>query len=93
MKDRILWGVIPGLIAPLLIVLLFGIFRFRYLSLWEFIQQAVMLKLQFKIIALGVFFADLALFYLFLRLNKNNASKGVIIAVFIYFFGVLLSYL
>ena len=93
MKDRILWGVIPGLIAPLLIVLLFWIFRFRHLSLWEFIQQAVMLKLQFKIIALGVFFADLALFYLFLRLNKNNASKGVIIAVFIYFFGVLLSYL
>ncbi len=93
MKDRILWGVIPGLIAPLLIVLLFWIFRFRYLSLWGFIQQAVMLKLQFKIIALGVFFADLALFYLFLRLNKNNASKGVIIAVFIYFFGVLLSYL
>lgn len=79
--------------APLLVVLLFWFFRFRYLSLWTFIQQAVMLKLQFKIIALGVFFADLALFYLFLRLNKNNASKGVIMAVFIYFFLVLLSYL
>lgn len=93
MKDRILWGLIPGLTAPLLVVLLFWFFRFRYLSLWTFIQQAVMLKLQFKIIALGVFFADLALFYLFLRLNKNNASKGVIMAVFIYFFLVLLSYL
>lgn len=93
MKDRILWGLIPGLTAPLLVVLLFWFFRFRYLSLWTFIQQAVMLKLQFKIIALGVFFADLALFYLFLRLNKNNASRGVIMAVFIYFFLVLLSYL
>ncbi|MDE5612737.1 MAG: hypothetical protein K2I90_12060 [Odoribacter sp.] len=93
MKDRILWGLIPGLTAPLLIVLLFWVFRFRYLSLSTFIQQAVMLKIQFKIIALGVFFADLALFYLFLRLNKNNASKGVIMAVFIYFFLVLLSYL
>lgn len=93
MKDRIFWGLIPGLTAPLLVVLLFWFFRFRYLSLWTFIQQAVMLKLQFKIIALGVFFADLALFYLFLRLNKNNASKGVIMAVFIYFFLVLLSYL
>lgn len=93
MKDRILWGLIPGLTAPLLIVLLFWVFRFRYLSLSTFIQQAVMLKIQFKIIALGVFFADLALFYLFLRLNKNNASKGVIMAVFIYFFFALLSYL
>ena len=93
MKDRILWGLIPGLTAPLLIILLFWLFRFRYLSLWAFIQQAVMLKLQFKILAWGVFLADLALFYLFLRLHKNNASKGVIMAVFIYFFFVLLSYL
>ena len=58
MKDRILLGLIPGLIAPFLI---------------------------------GVFFADLALFYLFLHLNKNNASKGVIIAVFFYFFLFLFS--
>lgn len=86
MKDRILLGLIPGLIAPFLIVFLFWIFRFHYLRLEEFIQQAVFLKIQFKIIALGVFFADLALFYLFLHLNKNNASKGVIMAVFLYFF-------
>ena len=88
MKDRILLGLIPGLIAPFLIVFLFWIFRFHYLRLEEFIQQAV---IQFKIIALGVFFADLALFYLFLHLNKNNASKGVIIAVFFYFFLFLFS--
>lgn len=86
MKDRTSLGLIPGLIAPFLVVLLFWIFRFHYLSLKEFIHQAIFLKIQFKIIALGVFFADLALFYLFLHLNKNNASKGVIIAVFLYFF-------
>lgn len=86
MKDRILLGLIPGLTAPLLVVLLFWFFRFRYLDLEEFIRQAVILKIQFKIIALGVFFANLALFYLFLHLNKNNASKGVILAVLIYFF-------
>lgn len=86
MKDRVLTGLIPGLTAPFLIILLFWIFRFNYLSLGEFIRQAIFLKIQFKIIALGVFFADLALFYLFLHFNKNNSSKGVIIAVFLYFF-------
>lgn len=46
----------------------------------------IVLKVQFKVMAVGIFFADLGLFYLFLRLNKNNASKGVIMAVFLYFF-------
>lgn len=72
--------------APLLIVLLFWKFRFAYLSLEEFVRQMIFLRVQFKVIAVGVFFADLGLFYLFLRLNKNNASRGVIMAVFFYFF-------
>lgn len=91
MKDRLLYGLLPGLIAPLIIVVLFWLFRFHYLSIKEFIYQAIFLKVQFKIIAVGVFFADLALFYLFLRFNKNNASKGVIMAVFIYFFLFLIT--
>lgn len=91
MKDRLLYGVIPGLIAPFIIIILFWVFRFHYLTLGEFIHQAIFLKVQFKIVAVGVFFSDLALFYLFMRLNKNNASKGVILAVFIYFFLFLIS--
>ncbi len=86
MKDRLIYGLLAGITAPLLVVLLFWWFRFNYLSLEEFIQQMIFLKVQFKVIAVGIFFADLGLFYLLLRLNKNNASKGVIIAVFLYFF-------
>lgn len=91
MKDRFIFGLILGLTAPFIIILLFWIFRFHYLTLGEFIHQAVFLKVQFKLIAVGVFFADLALFYLFLKLNKNNASKGVIMAVLLYFFLTLFS--
>lgn len=86
MKDRWIYGLIPGLIAPFLIIILFWLFRFPYLSLQDFIHQAIFLKVQFKLISVGVFFADLGLFYLFMKFNKNNASKGVILAVFIYFF-------
>ena len=84
MKDRLVFGFIWGLLAPFLVILLFWILRFQYLSLGEFIHQAVILKVQFKIISLGVFFADLALFYLFLHLKKNSTAKGVILAVLFY---------
>lgn len=86
MKDHLIYGLLAGITAPFIIIALFWIFRFSYLGLAEFIHQAIVLKVQFKIIAVGVFFADLGLFYLFLRFNKNNATKGVILAVFLYFF-------
>lgn len=91
MKDRFIWGILPGLVTPLLVVLLFWYFRFNYLSLNDFIQQTISLRIQFKIIAVGVFFADLALFYLFLYYNKNNAAKGVISAVLLYAFYFLIA--
>lgn len=91
MKDRLLFGLLAGLIAPFLIILLFWLFRFHHLPLEEFIRQAIFLKVQFKIIAVGVFFADLSLFYWFMHLNKNNASRGIILAVFLYFFLFLFS--
>lgn len=86
MKDRLLYGLFPGLSAPFIIILLFWLFRFHDLPLSQ-----IALKVQFKLISVGVFFADLGLFYLFLHLNKNNASKGVILAVLIYFFLFLFS--
>lgn len=90
MKDKLYIGLIAGIIAPFLIIGLFYLLRFNYLTIEEFIRQAFILKVHFKIVSVGVFFADLGLFYLFMRLNKNNASKGVILAVFIYFFLMLI---
>ena len=90
MKDKIYVGLIPGILAPFLMIVLFYVFRFSYLTPQEFIQQAFVLKVYLKIIAIGIFFADLALFYLFLRYKKNNAAKGVIMAVFLFFFLMLI---
>ncbi|MDE7074423.1 MAG: hypothetical protein K2O69_05145 [Odoribacter sp.] len=86
MKDRWIYGLLPGLAAPLVIIPLFWCFRFRYLELEEFVRQAVVMRIHFKLVAVGVFFADLGLFYLFLRLGRTNGAKGVILAVFVYFF-------
>lgn len=89
MKDKLYTGFLAGFISPVFIVFLFYLFRFRYLSFPEFIGQALLMGVHLKIIALGVFFADLGLFYLFLHLKKNNASKGVILSVIFYFFLML----
>ncbi len=90
MKDKLYAGLIPGLLAPFLLIVLFYVFRFSYLTPKEFIQQAFLLKVYLKIIAVGIFFADLGLFYLFLRYKKNNAARGVILAVFLFFFLMLI---
>lgn len=89
MKDKLYIGLLAGLIAPFIIVALIYLLRFNYLSVTAFIEQAFVLKVHLKIVAIGVFFANLGLFYLFLRFNKNNASKGVILSVFLYFFIML----
>lgn len=88
--DRTYIGFLSGLTAPFLVMILFYLLRFNYLMPEEFIRQAFILKVHFKIISVGVFFADLGLFYLFLKSNKNNACKGVILSVFIYFFLMLI---
>lgn len=90
MKDKLYTGLIPGLLAPFLVIALFYLFRFSYLTPGEFIQQAFTLKVYLKIIAVGIFFANLALFYLFLHYKKNNAAKGVILAVILFFFLMLI---
>ena len=89
MKDKLYIGLLAGLTAPFIIVALIYLLRFNYLSVTAFIDQAFVLKVHLKIVAIGVFFANLGLFYLFLRFNKNNASKGVILSVFLYFFIML----
>ncbi|WP_251619904.1 hypothetical protein [Odoribacter lunatus] len=90
MKDNLYLGLATGILAPFLVIVLFYLFRFTYLTPGEFIRQALVLKVYLKIIAIGVFFADLGIFYLFLREKKNNAAKGVILAVFVFFFLMLL---
>ena len=89
MKDKLYIGLLAGLTAPFIIVALIYLLRFNYLSVTAFIEQAFVLKVHLKIVAIGVFFANLGLFYLFLRFNKNNTSKGVILSVFLYFFIML----
>lgn len=93
MKNKLYIGLLTGLIAPFLIILLFWLIRFNYLTLPEFIHQATVLKVQLKIISIGAFFADLGLFYLFLKLEHIKSAKGVILAALTFCFLSIIVYL
>lgn len=88
--DKLYIGFLAGLILPFLMVVVMYSFRFDYLSFSEFLYQSVVLKVHFKILSIAVFFSNLGLFYLFLKFKKNNAMKGVILSVIIYFFTMLI---
>ena len=62
MKDKLYIGLLAGLTAPFIIVALIYLLRFNYLSVTAFIEQAFVLKVHLKIVAIGVFFANLGLF-------------------------------
>lgn len=92
MKDKLYIGLLAGLIAPFFVIALLYLVRFHDRSVSTFIEQAFLLKVHLKLISIGVFFSNLGLFYLFMRFNKNNASKGVIMSVILYFFFMLVCY-
>ncbi len=92
LKDKTIYGFLVGIAAPFPVIALFYLVRFRNLSVVEFMEQAFLLKVHLKLIAIGLFFANLGLFYLFLRLEKYRMARGIILSVIVYFFAMLLLY-
>lgn len=90
MKDKRYIGMLWGLLSPFVVIALFYVIRFNYLSVKEFITEAFLLGVHLKIVSVGAFFADLGIFYLFLHQKKNNAAMGVILAAFLFFFLMLI---
>jgi hypothetical protein len=91
-KDRTVYGWLIGVLAPFPVVALFYLLRFSYLPVAEFIEQSFLLKVHLKLIAIGIFFANLGLFYLFLRMEKYRTARGIVLSVICWFFVMLLLY-
>lgn len=80
--DTIRTGLITGILLPMLLLLLILQIRSGEFGFEEYLKQTYELKLLPKIISLCLFL-NLALFFIFLRLNMLKAGKGIIIAMFI----------
>jgi hypothetical protein len=88
--DQILTGFLIGLIAPLLIFLIFYELKYSQINLGAYIKNIWQMQILLKIMSLCAF-PNLGFFFLFYQLKYDLAARGVIMATFIYAFIVLVA--
>jgi len=87
--DKLWFGLILGLVAPMLGVTSFYFIKHSAISFGSFIQRLVLINVFAPILSLFVII-NLGIFYLFLWKHCYYSARGVIMATFIYAFVVLI---
>jgi len=88
--DRILTGLIIGIIFPIVIFLVTYEVKYNEMDFRVFLQSMWEMKIFMKLLSLCVF-PNLGFFFLFYRNKYDMAARGVIMATFIYAFAVLIA--
>lgn len=88
--NKLYIGLIAGLIAPIIAMLLYYLIKFNEVSLASFLRTTYHYKILLNILSLCVI-PNLAIFYLFINRKMFNGAKGVIMACFIYALAILIS--
>jgi hypothetical protein len=83
--DRLSFGLITGILVPLVIFFMIYFFRYSNLDIEVYLQQIWKLNLTFKILSLCGF-TNLLIFFYFYRSKMDKAARGIILATFIYAF-------
>lgn len=78
-----LTGLTLGLIAPLLVLSIFYLYKYNQYTPEEFYTVLKVMKIESALISLCVI-ANLALFFIVLQFDFYNTAKGIIFATFIY---------
>lgn len=86
--DKIIWGVVFGLLLPLLVFWIYYLLKFRDIPFITYIQNLHMYGLLFKIMSLCVL-SDLPLFYIFLQFKYLKGARGIVMSCFLFGFVVL----
>lgn len=89
-KRQLFIGTLIGLLVPAFLMSLIYAIKFGESSVSSFIENAIEQGVAAPIVALSII-GNLGLFFLFLHFEKLWASRGVMIATFLY--GLLMLYL
>ena len=81
--DHMLIGTALGLVAPVIVLLLFYVIRYSQISFGRFLQMVNMEGTFSPRISLCVI-VNLLIFYLFIWTNRYYSARGVILATFVY---------
>lgn len=86
--DKFITGFIPGMIAPILGVLLFYVAKFNDYLFEEYIRLVMSPEIFSPMMSLGVVM-NLFVFFLFISRNYYRAARAVIFATIIYSIPIL----
>ncbi len=87
--DHLLIGLFLGLLAPSIGILIFFYSKFSESNLSEFLTVSIQEKMLSPLLSLCAVI-NLAVFYLFIQLDKLQTGKGIILATFIYGLAIVL---
>jgi L-cystine uptake protein TcyP (sodium:dicarboxylate symporter family) len=86
-KDNFLMGLIMGLVAPVLGILLFKMYNFKSLSVKETIQWMFYIEPGFKTLTVALSLSLLLnalLFTIYINTHKDKTAKGIFATTLVY---------
>jgi hypothetical protein len=87
--NHLLLGLLLGLLAPTIGIIIFYFSKFSESNLSEFITISIQEKMLSPLLSLCAVI-NLAVFYLFIQFDKLQTAKGIILATFIYGLAIVL---
>lgn len=87
--DKIKYGFILGIIAPLIMFFIIYLTKYADLQFADYVQRIIAKNIFTKLISLSAL-PNLALFFLFLNTNRYRVTQGIIAATFVVAFIMLL---
>lgn len=76
-------GFLSGLILPVVSLIIFYLFRYRDITLTEFLEYTYFRGVLSSLLSLNIL-PNLVLFYLFIRKNYLFSARGVLLATFVF---------
>lgn len=87
--DKIWIGIISGIVLPIIVMAIFYISSYSYLTVPEFLRKMVFASIILKLLSLCAVI-NLGAFFLFYRIEYDKAARGVILATMILAFVVII---
>ncbi|MBI9058047.1 hypothetical protein L3049_13400 [Labilibaculum sp. DW002] len=84
-------GTVIGILVPILSILLVYLIKFQAeMSMETFIDSLFVHRIYTKVLALGVYFGNIAFFFLFIKMDWLKAARGVLLATILYSLAIML---
>ena len=88
--DKIWVGLVMGILIPFLVMFIFYLSSYAYLTAPDFLRKMVFASIFFKVLSLCAI-VNLVTFFMFYKTQNDKAARGVILATMIFAFAVVVN--